>query len=77
MVAVPQIGLDEPYDAEPVDIWGIGVILFTLLAGSSSTSICRLFDSRHDYGYARYALGRAITAEPRILSISVWAVLRR
>ena len=77
MVTVPQIGLDEPYDAEPVDIWGIGVILFTLLAGSTSTPICRLFDSRLNGGYARYALGRAIKAEPRILSISVWAVLRR
>ena len=27
--------MDEPYQAEPVDVWGMGVILFTLLAGST------------------------------------------
>lgn len=29
-----QLNIDAPYRAEPVDIWGIGVILFTLLVGS-------------------------------------------
>ena len=31
---IVQLGLDTPYEAEPVDVWGIGVFLFTLLAGS-------------------------------------------
>ena len=78
-MAAPQIGLDEPYDAEPVDIWGIGVILFTLLAGSTSTSICRLFDthlehalpdtpwdepSRRSLEYCRYLSGQCFDDDP-------------
>ncbi|KAJ3826408.1 kinase-like domain-containing protein [Lentinula raphanica] len=31
----PELALDEPYAAEPIDLWGIGVILFTLLAGNT------------------------------------------
>jgi serine/threonine-protein kinase CHEK1 len=31
-----QLNGDQPYEAEPIDVWGIGVILFTLLAGSKS-----------------------------------------
>jgi hypothetical protein len=27
---------DAPYRAEPIDVWGIGVILFTMLVGSES-----------------------------------------
>lgn len=29
-----QLNSEAPYQAEPVDIWGVGVILFTLLVGS-------------------------------------------
>jgi len=29
-----QLNGNAPYHAEPIDVWGIGVILFTLLAGS-------------------------------------------
>ena len=29
-----QLNSDAPYHAEPIDVWGVGVILFTLLAGS-------------------------------------------
>ncbi|KAF8729237.1 hypothetical protein AX14_006312 [Amanita brunnescens Koide BX004] len=31
----PELSTDEPYQAEPVDVWGMGVILFTLLAGNT------------------------------------------
>ncbi|KAF8632479.1 hypothetical protein AX17_004829 [Amanita inopinata Kibby_2008] len=31
----PELNTDEPYRAEPVDVWGMGVILFTLLAGNT------------------------------------------
>ena len=33
---VEKLNSDAPYLAEPVDVWGVGVILFTLLAGSRS-----------------------------------------
>ena len=36
---IVQLGSDSPYEAEPVDVWGIGVILFTLLAGSEFPSV--------------------------------------
>ncbi|KAF8992340.1 CAMK/CAMKL/CHK1 protein kinase [Cyathus striatus] len=31
----PELNKDEPYAAEPVDVWGMGVILFTLIAGNT------------------------------------------
>ncbi|KAJ3765244.1 kinase-like domain-containing protein, partial [Lentinula raphanica] len=31
----PELALDQPYAAEPIDLWGIGVVLFTLLAGNT------------------------------------------
>ncbi|KAI0051546.1 Pkinase-domain-containing protein [Auriscalpium vulgare] len=31
----PELNSNSPYDAEPVDVWGIGVILFTLLLGNT------------------------------------------
>ncbi|KAH8077762.1 kinase-like domain-containing protein [Cristinia sonorae] len=31
----PELATDGSYDAEPVDIWGLGVILFTMLAGNT------------------------------------------
>lgn len=31
----PELNSDAPYLAEPVDVWGVGVILFTLLAGNT------------------------------------------
>ena len=33
-----QLNSDAPYHAEPIDVWGVGVILFTLLAGSMCKS---------------------------------------
>lgn len=30
-----QLNTDKPYAAEPIDAWGIGVILFTMVAGSA------------------------------------------
>jgi len=31
----PELNTNAPYQAEPIDVWGIGVILFTLLAGNT------------------------------------------
>jgi serine/threonine-protein kinase Chk1 len=30
----PELGSAGGYSAEPVDIWGMGVVLFTMLVGS-------------------------------------------
>ncbi len=30
-----QLNTDKPYAAEPIDVWGIGVILFTMIVGST------------------------------------------
>jgi hypothetical protein len=30
-----QLNTDKPYAAEPIDVWGTGVILFTMVAGSA------------------------------------------
>ncbi|KAJ7110723.1 kinase-like domain-containing protein [Mycena crocata] len=31
----PELNSERPYEAEPIDVWGIGVILYTLLAGNT------------------------------------------
>ncbi|KAF9788272.1 kinase-like domain-containing protein [Thelephora terrestris] len=31
----PELAGDAPYSAEPIDVWGIGVILFTMLVGNT------------------------------------------
>lgn len=31
----PELNTDKPYAAEPIDAWGIGVILFTMVAGNT------------------------------------------
>ncbi|KAF8874579.1 CAMK/CAMKL/CHK1 protein kinase [Gymnopilus junonius] len=31
----PELNSEKPYHAEPIDAWGVGVILFTLLAGNT------------------------------------------
>ncbi|KAK7677175.1 hypothetical protein QCA50_019884 [Cerrena zonata] len=31
----PELVGDEPYDAEPIDVWGCGIILFAILTGTT------------------------------------------
>lgn len=33
-VLIPQLGEAGGYAAEPVDVWGMGIVLFTMLVGS-------------------------------------------
>jgi serine/threonine-protein kinase Chk1 len=54
LIVVYQLGLGRPYDAPPIDIWGMGVILFTLLVGSKSVLVWEL--TRHDKS-RRYTVG--------------------
>lgn len=34
---------NKPYAAEPIDVWGGGVILFTMISGSTSHSLQACF----------------------------------
>ena len=43
---VIQLNSNAPYHAEPIDVWGVGVILFTLLVGSMSFIYLLLFSSQ-------------------------------
>ncbi|TCD61931.1 Chk1 protein kinase [Steccherinum ochraceum] len=56
----PELSGDAPYDAEPIDVWGIGVILFTMLAGNTP------WDSptSNSPEYDRYAKGKCFEDEP-------------
>lgn len=58
-----QLGSGKPYEAEPIDVWGLGVILFTMLSGSESIAVSAQFVGPH---FARHALGRTIRRESRV-----------
>ncbi|RDB27406.1 Serine/threonine-protein kinase CHK1 [Hypsizygus marmoreus] len=55
----PELNSDEPYFAEPIDVWGIGVILFTMLAGNTPWDE----PTKHSPEFSRYLSG-AIFDEP-------------
>jgi len=49
----PELNTDKPYGAEPIDIWGVGVILFTMIAGNTpwdepTRRSCVLFVAHRD-----------------------------
>ena len=49
------------YAAEPVDIWGMGVVLYTLLVGSEyRPSWTALLGGRNIDADGRYTMGRAV-----------------
>ncbi|KAJ4467223.1 kinase-like domain-containing protein [Lentinula aciculospora] len=56
----PELNTDETYSAEPIDMWGIGVILFTLLAGNTPWDE----PTRHSPEYRRYKAGDIFEEDP-------------
>ncbi|KZV80695.1 Pkinase-domain-containing protein [Exidia glandulosa HHB12029] len=56
----PELDGDQPYDAEPVDVWGIGVILFTLLVGNTPWDE----PTGRSHEFVRYARGEIFQDDP-------------
>ncbi|KAL4251189.1 protein kinase superfamily protein [Abortiporus biennis] len=56
----PELETDEPYDAEPIDIWGCGVILFTMLVGNTPWDE----PTRRSNEFTRYLTGQCFDDEP-------------
>ncbi|THG95423.1 hypothetical protein EW026_g6227 [Hermanssonia centrifuga] len=56
----PELSSPEPYEAEPIDIWGSGVILFTLLTGSTPWDE----PTKKSYEYTRYLTGECFNDDP-------------
>ncbi|KAH9487412.1 Serine/threonine-protein kinase CHK1 [Psilocybe cubensis] len=56
----PELNSDRPYHAEPIDVWGVGVILFTLLAGNTPWDE----PSAKSAEFRRYVSGEIFSEDP-------------
>ncbi|OCH91749.1 Pkinase-domain-containing protein [Obba rivulosa] len=56
----PELSGDEPYEAEPIDVWGCGVILFTLCAGNTPWDQ----PTKRSNEYVRYLSGKCFNEDP-------------
>ncbi|KDR70014.1 hypothetical protein GALMADRAFT_76739 [Galerina marginata CBS 339.88] len=56
----PELNSDKAYHAEPIDVWGVGVILFTLLAGNTPWDEPTASSSE----FCRYVSGQIFSEEP-------------
>ncbi|EJD07738.1 CAMK/CAMKL/CHK1 protein kinase [Fomitiporia mediterranea MF3/22] len=56
----PELNSTAPYHAEPIDIWGAGVILFTLLCGNTPWDE----PSGHSHEFRRYVRGEILDDPP-------------
>ncbi|KAJ7114788.1 kinase-like domain-containing protein [Mycena epipterygia] len=60
--AAPELNRDQPYEAEPIGVWGVGVILYTLLAGNTPWDKPTLRSPE----FARYLSGEIFQEQPWI-----------
>ncbi|KAH9994618.1 CAMK/CAMKL/CHK1 protein kinase [Russula vinacea] len=56
----PELNTDKPYAAEPIDVWGVGVILFTMVAGNTPWDE----PTARSYEFGRYVSGSFIDDAP-------------
>ncbi|KAF5347594.1 hypothetical protein D9756_010702 [Leucocoprinus leucothites] len=56
----PELNSDSPYQAQPVDVWGIGVILFTMLLGNTPWDEPTV----HSPEFCRYVSGTIFSEQP-------------
>ncbi|KAH9846911.1 CAMK/CAMKL/CHK1 protein kinase [Lenzites betulinus] len=56
----PEMRGDQPYAAEPIDVWGSGVILFTLLVGNTPWDE----PTRGSQEFVQYLTGESFNFEP-------------
>ncbi|KAJ7127342.1 kinase-like domain-containing protein [Mycena filopes] len=56
----PELNSDRPYEAEPIDVWGVGVILYTLLAGNTPWDE----PTQHSHEFIQYVSGEIFKEEP-------------
>ncbi|PPQ83836.1 hypothetical protein CVT25_000895 [Psilocybe cyanescens] len=56
----PELNSERPYHAEPIDVWGVGVILFTLLAGNTPWDEPTLSSPE----FCRYVSGEIFAEDP-------------
>ncbi|KAJ7651929.1 CAMK/CAMKL/CHK1 protein kinase [Mycena rosella] len=56
----PELNSDQPYEAEPIDVWGVGVILYTLLAGNTPWDE----PTQHSPEFMRYLSGEIFQELP-------------
>ncbi|KAF6755752.1 kinase-like domain-containing protein, partial [Ephemerocybe angulata] len=66
----PELANDVPYNAEPVDVWGCGVILFTLLVGSAYLFFSLDFILTEPQ--TRHTMGRTYDAKSRVCALRQW-----
>lgn len=56
----PEVHYPKPYEAEPVDVWGIGIILFTLLVGNTPWDQ----STAQSLEFCQYTTGEIFTEPP-------------
>ncbi|KAI9457642.1 CAMK/CAMKL/CHK1 protein kinase [Lactarius psammicola] len=56
----PELNSNKPYAAEPIDAWGVGVILFTMIAGNTPWDE----PTARSYEFSRYESGAFIDDAP-------------